>query len=100
MSNDERAVTIACQIAQSEGREISDSTARTIASWYAEGMGVGQAFASTGSIEDPTLLWRELGAGYEHESAPFRLALDMLGTYLVNAGKRGPVAGWSDLWVR
>jgi len=100
MSHDETAVYAACQDAQAAGREISDGAARTIASWYAEGMGAGQAFASTGAINDPTLLWRELGAGYEHESVPFRLALDCLGTYLLAAGKRGPVDGWSEVWAR
>ena len=102
MSNDERAVNIACQTAQSEKREISDATARTIASWYHDGQWTdGYKFVSTGAISDPTALWRELVITlYEGETPANRLALDMLGTYLLNAGKRGPVAGWSDLWVR
>lgn len=33
-------------------------------------------------------------------TADQRLAADMLGTYLQRAGSRGPVSGWSSLWVR
>jgi len=74
--------------------------ARAIASWYYAGP-EGYVFVSTGAIHDPTRLWRDLaGDVYQSETANNRLALDMLGTYLVNAGKRGPQQGWSDRWVR
>lgn len=92
-----------CQAAQAKGKEIDDATARTIASWHYDGQAsMGYAFVSTGTIRDG--LWRELFASppsyYESLSADDRLMADMLGTYLLRAGVRGPVPGWSRLWVR
>jgi hypothetical protein len=86
----------------SESGEISDACARVIASWHAEGMGVGQAFASSGAISSSTEVWRDLfGHGhYDRLSADDKLAADMLGTYLLNRSDNGPVEGWSGLWVR
>jgi hypothetical protein len=90
---------------QDAGEEISDGCARTIASWYAEGMGPSQSFATTGAVTDPQEVYRELfyirGRPLYYEMSPAaKLACNMLDTYLLHAGPRGPVAGWSGLWVK
>lgn len=104
LSRDEAAVLVEVQAAQDEGREISDACARVIASWFSGGeSAAGYAFVSTGTVpRDPdVVVWRELvGDTYATHPAWLRLALDALGTYLVRAGERGPVEGWSKLWVR
>ena len=104
MSNDQEAVYAECRQAQAEGREISDACARVIASWWHNGQGSpGYAFVSTGAYGSSTDLWRDLtdnGREYDRADADDRLALDMLGTYLLNRDDRGPVPGWSRLWVR
>ena len=92
-----------CRERQSQGREISDGCARTIAAMYHEpGFPDGPAFSTSGAIpEDPTDVWHALfGRGW-YDSMPSheRLMADMLGTYLIAAGPRGPVPGWSSLWV-
>jgi len=88
---------------EESGEEMSDACARVVASWFAAGMGVGQAFASTGAIASPADdVWRDLtdnGRVYSSASPEDRRALDWLGTYLLNRGDRGPVPGWSDLWI-
>lgn len=89
--------------AKSGREEISDGCARTIASWYHDG-GVSDtyAFVSTGAIRSDEL-WRQFtngGALYESASADDKRALDALGTYLLKRKEKGPVAGWSDMWVR
>src|SRR5262249_29168665 len=114
---DAEKVLAECVTAQAEDREISDACARVIASWhYAGQASAGYAFVSTGTIppdimteDDPSevwyagseQVWRELFGDGHYESLPAdgRLAADMLGTYLLKAGTRGPVAGWSRLWV-
>lgn len=114
---DAEKVLAECQRAQSEDREISDACARVIASWHYAGQASdGYAFVSTGAIPEdlmteddsseiwwsgPSQVWDDLfGRGhYDTLSADDKLAADMLGTYLVRAGTRGPVAGWSQLWV-
>lgn len=98
------AIANECAAAHWEGREISDGAARAIAAGYQEGM-PSASFATTGAISDPTEVWRDLfyvngRSMYPSMSTDEKLAADMLGTYLSNAGKRGPVAGWSGLWVR
>lgn len=87
-----------------DGEEISDACARVIASWWhGDAAGVGYSFVSTGAILDSgTAVWRALtedGKLYDTADAFDKRALDYLGTYLVNAGQRGPVNGWSDLWL-
>jgi hypothetical protein len=50
-------------------------------------------------------LWRELFPDYYSLRPADRLAADMLGTYLISVVRdngwqaRGPVAGWSGLWL-
>ncbi len=98
--NDSDAVHIHCTAQQEAGEEIADGTARVIASWWHGGQSsAAYSFVSTGAVDDATDLWREMFDGYHAMSPRDRLAGDMLGTYLMRAGRRGPVAGWSDLWV-
>src|SRR5690242_4828469 len=97
---DQEAVFAECRAAQAAGREITDGCARTIASWYhSPGAGgeAGSAFSSTGAITGPTDVYRSLiddPALYTDADPDDRLALDMMGTYLINAGPRGPQPGW------
>lgn len=86
--------------------EMSHGAARTVASWYHDGgLSATYAFVSSGAIATETTedLWRELtddGQLYAQADAEDRRALDWLGTYLISRrDDRGPVDGWSDLWV-
>ena len=108
--NDATAIQLECLRAQAAGEEISDGCARAIAAGYMEGQ-AGASFATTGAITDPTEVWRDLfylrgQTMYPGMSADEQLAADALGTYLIAAvrdsadASRGPVAGWSSLWVR
>src|SRR5271170_1599809 len=95
---DSGLITAECQSAQAEDREISDACARMIASQYQEN-GPSGDFASSGAICDPSDVWRDCfylrGASMYPGMAPAeKLAADMLGTYLGQAGRRGPVTGW------
>jgi len=103
-SAEEEAVFAECRTAQEAGEEISDGCARTIAAWFQEN-GPSATFATTGAIPDPTGVWRScfyLGdrSLYRELSPPMQLAANSLGTYLVRAGRRGAVEGWSNLWVQ
>jgi hypothetical protein len=104
-SAEEEAVFAECLAAQQAGEEISDGCARTIAAWYQEN-GPSAEFATTGAIpEDPSDVWRSCfylngRSMYPDMNAAMKLAADMLGTYLTRAGTRGPVTGWSGLWVQ
>ncbi|WP_433474950.1 hypothetical protein ACQPZP_40785 [Spirillospora sp. CA-142024] len=83
-------------------QEISDACARVIASLYHDGQwSLAYSFASTGAITDhPEQVWREMfGALYSGASRDEKLVMDMMGTYLTRAGRRGPVRGWSGLWL-
>lgn len=83
--------------------EIDDGTARTIAAlWHSPGRPLGAAFSSTGAIADPTSdTWRALfGDRYDTMNAREKRHADWLGTYLLNAGPRGPVDGWSNIWAK
>lgn len=101
-SGDEAAVFTEVR-AKSGQEEISDACARVIASWYHDG-GTSDtyAFVSSGAILADNL-WRQFtnnGSLYETADADNKLALDALGTYLLNREDKGPVPGWSNLWVR
>jgi hypothetical protein len=84
-----------------EDEEIPDAVARVIASWWHGGQAsLGYSFVSTGAVPDDTSeLWRELFKEYRFMSLPDRRAADYMGTYLIRHAGRGPVAGWSGLWV-
>lgn len=98
---DDELIAAECRAAQAEGREISDGCARAIAAQYHSPGNDTVAFSTAGAIVDPTTLWRDLFVPEYEESMTRseRLAADMLGTYLINAGRRGPVEGWSEVWV-
>lgn len=98
---DDEAIHAECVAAQAEGREISDGCARTIASqWHSPGNSTA-AFSTTGAIIGSIdALWADFFLPVrERRSESDKLAADLLGTYLLNAGPRGPVAGWSNVWV-
>lgn len=82
-------------------REISDGTARAIASQWHDGSTVALSFTSTGTmLGDPSEVYRACGGdGFEKAGRTQQLALSMLGTYLQNRADRGPVDGWGDLWI-
>lgn len=81
-------------------REIDDATARVIASMYHEGQwSVSYSFTSTGAIADLFELYRECFPNYDDLSTDEKLVADMFCSYVTRHGKRGPVDGWSKLWV-
>lgn len=93
-----------CRLAQAEGREITDTCARVIASMYHTGQGSrAYALASTGYIgETAEGLCNQMFGYYGHLSADERLLYDTMGTYLlarVREGRTGPQAHWSRLWL-
>lgn len=101
-ADDYQACHEACLAAGAAGEEISDGVARTIAGMYASDH-IGGAFASTGAITgDVYHALFYIGHVSLYDDAPGcdRLMMDMMGTYLVAAGQRGPVPGWSGLWAR
>lgn len=81
-------------------REISDGCARTIASLFHGGQAsVSYSFVSTGAIPTPfDDLIRDLWPTSPSDPGE-KLMLSMLGTYCANRADRGPVEGWSRLWV-
>lgn len=84
-----------CDHAQTLGEEIQESTARTIASWWHDGQDSAlYAFASSGHY-DRTALLAELSdtiaISYTNCNDDDKLALDMLGTYLLNRPRE-----WQD----
>lgn len=91
--------------AQAHGQEISDACARMIgAAWH--GSNDTASFSTTGAIvTDPSTLWHDFFSVrgvpdfYAQMSPEDRMAADSLGTYLHDAGERGPVDGWSGLWI-
>jgi hypothetical protein len=95
------AEKVASEVNAKSGREeISDACARVIASWWHGGQkSLGYSFVSTGAITDASDLWRELFPDYSSLSDADKIAADMLGTYFTNAGTRGPIEGWSGLWL-
>lgn len=58
------------------------------------------SFTSTGAISDPTDVYREcFPAPYNSMSPDEQTLANMFGTYLGNRADRGPVEGWSKLWL-
>jgi hypothetical protein len=79
---------------------ISDGAARTIASWWTDGP-LAEQFASTGTVTEG--VWDELtdrGAVVRQVNPDHRQALEKLRDYLTRHAGRGPVQGWSEVWVR
>jgi hypothetical protein len=105
--SDDQKVRAECRAARAEDREISDACAQVIASqWHRGQASAGYSFVSTGAFDHPHILWRELFSdAYSTMGTGDRFAADMLGTYLLDAYRangnqpRGPVTGWSDLWL-
>jgi hypothetical protein len=90
----------AARVAQGHDQEIDDATARVIASLYHEGQAsVSYSFVSTGAIVDPTSVYREMFPNYDALAPDEKLLASMFGTYLHNRPDRGPVAGWSRIWL-
>ncbi|URN01221.1 hypothetical protein LUW76_46860 [Actinomadura madurae] len=84
------------------GQKISDACARVIASLYHDGQwSLAYSLASTGAITDhPMRVWREMfGTLYSGASDDEKLVMDRMRSYLTRAGRRGPVRGWSCLWL-
>lgn len=107
LTGDEHAVYVEVLTAFRAEREISDACARVIATWWLPGRDTpGYAFVSTGEIleENPGDLWYDLGGhGYRDAETPLwvQVTLDLFGTYLTSRrDARGPVPGWSKLWIR
>lgn len=103
LSEDERLCYMECVTAQANEREISDGCARAIASYYHDGgTSYSASFATTGAIlTDPSSLYRELFGhiDYHRTDEVTQMFMNMMGTYLGKAGRRGPVDGWSRAWV-
>jgi hypothetical protein len=100
-ATDLTVLTIHCEARSEAGEEISDAAARTVAALWHDGSAPALSFLSTGAIvESTTVLWGRFFGDYSGLSARERLVADMFGTYLLNRSERGPVPGWSGLWVR
>lgn len=102
--SDEAKVYRNCAEAREAGREIDDATARVIASWYHDGgTSASYSFVSTGAItKDPGKLWAEFtreGTLYISGDERDKMTLLKLAAYLIHRTDRGPVPGWSNLWV-
>lgn len=97
-SADENAVFTHCRTTTGL---ISDGAARTIASWWWADDSVAMSFVTTGAVLDG--VWNALtdrGAVLGQVTGDHRLALEKLHAYLDRHAGRGPVAGWSEVWVR
>ena len=55
------------------------------------------SFASTGAVQYYDRLRDELLDGYERLPEWVRDWVDVLGTYALHTGERGPMEGWADL---
>lgn len=92
-----------CRERQAAGKEISDGCARAIAGRrYSPSGPSGEAFAATGAIDSPRKVWNDLfgkPASFYSSMGEQKILADMLGSYLVRAGKRGPVPGWEGIWI-
>jgi hypothetical protein len=98
--NDEQAIAAGIWEARAEDAEIADDIARMIAARYHGGQASAfYSFVSTGAI-DPERLQAEFVGTYNGSAMMPRDRewLDFLGTYWLQAGERGPVDGWLELW--
>jgi hypothetical protein len=102
--NDTQRVYAKCNQAQLDGDVIDHGTARTIASWFQQSDGITDVFVSTGAIDVVRRLWVALmdDGGFDlYRGCDFatRFAIMNLAHYILTSGTRGPVPGWSDMWV-
>jgi hypothetical protein len=98
--NDMTKVASEVEAALKENRQLSDAGARVVASLYHMGQtSPGHEFLTTGAIPDPVEVWRDLFDEYSQGNFDTQLTGAMMLNYLIQAGKRGPVPGWSDLWL-
>ncbi len=97
-TNIERVIAAGIWEARAEDAEVADDIARLIAAQLQQGDGTTlHRFATTGAIDSYEALRDELIADYDRLPERRREWVDMLGTYAVHAGERGPVEGWADL---
>jgi len=83
----EIGLNLAVQSASDEGRELDDSEARAVASaWHGGQSSAFYSFASSGHFDADELsreLSRTIAQSYATANAADRLALDMMGTYII-----------------
>lgn len=98
--SDWKRIMAEVRLARRGGREISDAAARMIGAMYHEGA-LSVSFSSTGAVpQNADALWSELFPDWERLNRDERTAASLMLTYLVKHAGRGPVEGWSDLWIR
>ena len=99
VKDDWSAVVRECRRAKREGTVISDGCARTVGALYHEAL-VSVTFSTTGAVPvDSHDLWSELFPDYDGLSGAAKTVADMMAVYLGNHAGRGPVPGWSSVWV-
>jgi hypothetical protein len=97
LSRDELVIAAGIWEARADDGEIADDTARRIAAQLHDGQSTAlYSLASTGAI-DYEHVRHELDAAQSEHSDHVREWIDCLGSYVLHAGDRGPVNGWSDL---
>jgi hypothetical protein len=97
LSRDELVIAAGIWKARAEDGKIADDTARRIATHLHGGQASAlYSLASTGAI-DYEQIRQELEAAQGEHSDHVREWIDCLGNYVLGAGARGPVDGWSNL---
>lgn len=82
-------------IAARERREMSDGTARRIASMFHDGSTLTLSFASTGAIvADSGEVWFAFFPDYRNLPSQEKRWANWLGTYMINRADKGPQADW------
>ncbi len=96
-TNIERVIAAGIWEARAEDAEVADDIARLIATQLHRGEGTAlHRLATTGAIDNYELLRDELIADYNRLPERRGEWVDMLGTYAIRAGERGPVEGWGQ----
>lgn len=90
--------------AKRDGKEISDACVRVVASLHHNGGTASYGLASTGTVpKDISELWVELFGPshevYQEADNNTRDMFDAMSSYLRAHAGRGPVSGWSRLWL-
>lgn len=98
--SDQEKVARQVEMAEELGELIGDGCVRVIASWWAQGYGPLQSLTTTGAIvfgiEEEMSEARMLAGDVSPEDVRY---LHRLADYVERHGERGPVAGWSNLWL-